>query len=59
MNGLTRNAVIALVVAFGLAIGGAVLIQQSDARIGDTIGLLSVLASVHIAALTNTEAGAR
>lgn len=59
MNGLTRTAVVALVVAFGFAIGGAVLIQQSDARIGDTIGFLSVLASVFIAGLTSTEADAR
>jgi hypothetical protein len=59
MDGLTRTAVIALAVAFGLAIVGAVLIQQSDARVGDTIGFVGVLAGVIIAALTNTETDAR
>lgn len=59
LEGLTRTAVIALVVAFGLAIVGAVLIQQSDTRVGDTIGLVSVLAGVIIAVLTNTENDAR
>lgn len=59
INGLTRTAVIALVVAFGLAIVGTVLTQQSDTRVRDTIGLVGVLAGVIIAVLTNTENDAR
>ena len=59
MDGLTRTAVIAIVVALGLAIVGAVLIQRSDARVGDTIGFVCVLAGVIIGALTNTETDAR
>jgi hypothetical protein len=59
MDGLTRTVVMALAVAFGLAIIGAILIQQSDGRVGDTIGLVGVLAGVMIAALTNTETDAR
>jgi hypothetical protein len=59
VNGLARTAVIALVVVFGLAIVGAVLIQQSDTRVHDTIGLVSVLAGVIIAVLRNTENDAR
>jgi hypothetical protein len=59
MDGLTRTAVTALVVAFGLAIVGAVVIQQSDARVGDTIGFVCVVAGVFIAALVTTESDAR
>jgi hypothetical protein len=59
MDGLTRTVVMALAVAFGLAIIGAILIQRSDGRVGDTIGLVGVLAGVMIAALTNTETDAR
>jgi hypothetical protein len=55
MEGLTRTAVIALNAALGLAIVGAVLIQQSDAMLWDSIGLIGVIAGVIIAALTNTE----
>jgi hypothetical protein len=59
MPGLTRTAVLALAVAFGLAIVGVVVVQRFDARAVDTIGLACVLAGVIIAALTNTESDAR
>jgi hypothetical protein len=59
MFGLPRTAVVALTVAFGLALVGVIVVQRFDARLVDTLGLACVLAGVHIAALTNTESGAR
>lgn len=53
MNRLTRTQMIALAVAFGLAIVGVVMVQQFNGKLGDAIGLMSVVAGVLVAALTN------
>lgn len=52
---------IVLAVAFGLAIVGVVVVvvQRSDAKMGDAIGLMSVVGGVIVAALMNMKTGTR
>ncbi|MBW9206830.1 hypothetical protein KV097_12850 [Mumia sp. zg.B17] len=58
MDGLSRTQVMALSAAFVLAIVGVIVVQRSDAKVGDTIGFIGVLAGVWIAALTNLDSDA-
>jgi hypothetical protein len=55
MFGLSRSTVVSLAVAFGLAIVGVVLVQRSDSRVVDYLGLLLVVVGVMVAALTKSE----
>lgn len=58
MFGMSRSAAVSMAVAFGLAIVGVVLVQRSDARAVDFLGLLLVVAGVMVAGLTKTETDA-